>query len=55
MKLIRYKDSDKRKIHSFYDEPEIAEEEKQFAEELRAVLQDYIDAGLCLKIECEEK
>ena len=50
MKLIRYKNSDKRKIHSFYEDydiseiPEITEEEKQFAQELQAVLQEYIDS-----------
>ena len=46
MKIIRYKNSDKRKFHEDYDIsdfPEITEEEKQFAEELRAVLQEYID------------
>lgn len=47
MKLIRYRYSYKRKFYEDYDIseiPEITEEEKQFAEELKALLQEYIDS-----------
>lgn len=46
MKVLRYKNLDKRKFYEDYDIfeiPEITEEEKQFAEELKAILQEYID------------